>query len=72
MSISSKMMNTSQYIQRVEYYIAMFLKTSECQNHLEGLLNHKWQCPTSKVYDLTGQSKGSRIASEIFTSNSFL
>ena len=48
MSISSRMMNISQCIKRVEYYIAMFLKISGCQNHLEGLLNHKWQCPTSK------------------------
>ena len=72
MSISSRMMNISQCTQRVEYYIAMFLKISECQNHLAGLLNHKWQCPTYKVYDSTGQSKGSRIFSEVFTSNKFL
>lgn len=57
MSTSSFMINISQYIQRMEYYIAMFLKISAYQNLLEGLLKHRCLCCTPRVSDSLGQGK---------------
>lgn len=49
-STGSRMINISQYVQRMEYYIALFLKISVYQNHVEHLLKHRWLSHTRSFW----------------------